>query len=83
MHYNIQINIQQVGYEEGDTARRGQTPTRTKRVVDVLTVKVVADSEPEAYRKARTMLEAATPKVVSKAIDPDLADEEEEDEDEF
>jgi hypothetical protein len=83
MHYNIQINVQQVGYEDGTTVpRRGQTNTAPRKtVVEMLSLKVVASTEEEAYAKATKMLEAATPDFESKKIDPaDVPDEEDEDE---
>ena len=76
MHYNVQINVQQVGYEEENASalRRGVTPTpRAKRVVEVLSLKVTAADEQEAFGRARKMLDAATPKKAGVPIDPKLA----------
>lgn len=63
MHYNIQINIQQVGEESvPSAARRSQDSPRLRRVVtEVLALKVVAGDEADAYQKAADMLKAATP----------------------
>lgn len=86
MHYNIQINVQQVGVEQAnEVLRRGQssTPPR-KTVVEVLSLKVVAMDEKEAYAKAAKMLSAATPDFDSGKVDPtDLPDEDIDDEDEL
>lgn len=81
-HYNIQINVQKVETAEASTPvarRRGssyseeeETPRGSKRVTEVLAVKVVADDETEAYSKARKMLDAATPDYLRTATGSDI-----------
>lgn len=62
-HFNIQISIQRV--ERDDPSRhagRGRdSAIDGRRVIDVLSLKVTADSEEEAYDKAAKMLEASRP----------------------
>lgn len=81
MHYNIQINVQQVGEKEVPSQRRGvtiQNASTRKTVVDVLSLKVVATSEKDAYAKAAQMLAAATPEFamgpIPSGYDPDEED---------
>lgn len=58
MHYNIQINIQQVQEAERiDDRQPGRSPSHTERkVTSVLELKVTADTEAAAYERAIKVL---------------------------
>lgn len=65
VHFNIQINIQEVRKDPAVPqayARRGEQAVEPKREIrDVLSLAVTADTEAEAYAKAHRLLQANQP----------------------
>lgn len=70
-HFNIQINIQKVEPPAAPTTRSTYRATgqdedespRGKRVTEVLSLKVTAEGEHEAFAKAATLLAASSPEL--------------------
>ena len=56
-HYNVQIHVQRVTAAEHQGTGRGDD-RRDRNVTEVLDVKVVADSEAEAYAKIKRIIAA-------------------------
>lgn len=81
MHFNIQINIQQVGYRTvpRTTGRGPAASDRQRTVVEVLSLKVTAGTEKDAYAKAAAMLAAATPDQDSEPLEGQPEGEDEDD----
>ena len=63
MHYNVQVHIQQVQEPENlDDRQPGRSPSHTERkVIEVLSLKISASTEAEAYERAVKILTLNNP----------------------